>query len=236
VRGTQYTRKRSLLHRQQGLSLLARPIERAQKTVNLSDIASQDAQATPMPERAIRLSAISYQLSVMSSRSDFVRVELPELPGDQDAGRVRGVLWRWCHPVEARARSNFLNFLNVRRTSESTGQLTALPTPDSPRIVAAEEIAGAAEPGLVAEILQAEGAEGGAQVVLDRVLAQVVAVADLRDGQAPSSQLDDLTLPPGQRRQRRGEGRVVRCGRERTVATVGPFAGSEPALVDVGGG
>ena len=73
----------------------------------------------------------------------------------------------------------------------------------------------------MAQIVEAQGAEGGAQVVLDRVLAQVVTVADLRDRQAPRSQADDLPLPPGQRRQRQREGRVVRRGRQRTVATIG---------------
>ena len=86
----------------------------------------------------------------------------------------------------------------------------------------------------MAQSAEAEGAKGGVQVVLDRVLAQVVAVADLRDRQPPGPQADDLPLPPGQRRQRQRERRIVPLGRQRTLTARGrPLTGREPALVDV---
>ena len=60
---------------------------------------------------------------------------------------------------------------------------------DSPtRVVPPQQVAGAAEAGLVAQSAEYPGAKGGVQVVLDRVLAEVVAVADLRDRQPPRPQ------------------------------------------------
>ena len=56
-------------------------------------------------------------------------------------------------------------------------------------------------------------------MVLDRVLAEVVAVADLRDRQPPRPQANDLSLPLGQRRQRGSERGVIPSGRQRPVAT-----------------
>src|SRR5688572_25849702 len=50
---------------------------------------------------------------------------------------------------------------------------------DSPRIVPAQQVAGATEAGLVAQSAETQGAKRRMQVILDRVLAQVVAVADL---------------------------------------------------------
>ena len=116
-----------------------------------------------------------------------------------------------------------------------------LPTSDSScrlalshRLVPAQEIAGPAEPRLVTETAQSQRAKRAVQVILDRVLAQEAAVADLPDGQPPCSQMDDLPLPLGQLRQRRGERRVVPRGRQRLVAARGrPLTGGEPALMDV---
>ncbi len=89
----------------------------------------------------------------------------------------------------------------------------------------------------MAHSTETESAKGGVQVLLDRVLAEEVAIADLRDRQPSCPQADDLLLPPGQRRQGQRKCRVVLLSRLLAVNASGrPLTGGEPALVDVSRG
>jgi hypothetical protein len=97
MRSTQYTGNRSLLHRQRGPSLLARSIERAFWVV--SDKSCLMGEGSNLPN-------------------------FPNFPGIRMQAGCVPCSGPGVTPVEARARANFLNFLNFRGTSESTPRLT----------------------------------------------------------------------------------------------------------------